>query len=108
MNSIDSPNENKSNISLLIADYIFDRDEYNSRWYVHLIFLVIGIFTGFILSIIGWIMFLKRIKTKKKLDQKKVEIVGKLNLIFDELSLEEYLYYLEKIKLRKVISKPLS
>lgn len=101
MNAMNSMEENKSNISLLITGYVYDRDEFYRKWYIHLIFLVAGLVTGFILSVIGWIMFLKRIKTKKNLDQRRNEIIAKLNLVFDELSLEEYLNLLQKIKVRE-------
>jgi len=81
---------NKSSISSLITKYEFDINSFRQRRHLHLIFLLIFFFVGFV-------MFLIMVRNRKKLLQARQEIDNNLNLIIHKLSIEEYLDFKKRL-----------
>ncbi len=89
-----------------IIGYEFDINLYHQKWYMQYIFILLSIiiipvgnvFT-WIIFIIGYILFIKRLKNKKNLNKIKKELLNNLQSNKDTLSVEEYFNYLKRIKL---------
>jgi hypothetical protein len=91
-------NENdKTSLSALIVGYDFEMDLYRRKRYTSLILALFGFITGWIIVIIAYIFFLKRIKTKKKLNKTKIDLNKKLDSIADKITIEEYLNFKSRI-----------
>ncbi|MEI6822680.1 MAG: hypothetical protein WCL51_12165 [Bacteroidota bacterium] len=89
-----------------ITGYEFDINHYHQSWYKQYIFLIlsfiiipVGNVYTWIVFIIGYILFIKRLKTKRNLNKIKKELLNNLQSNKDTLSVEEYFNYLKRIKL---------
>jgi len=97
--------KNKNLILEQITGYEFDINQYNKKQYVHLVITILSVFilvigiSTWILFIIGYILFIKRIKAKRNLVKLKNELIDNLDSIKVELSIDEYFDCLKRIKL---------
>lgn len=89
-----------------ITVYEFDINHYHQSWYKQYIFIILSfiiipvgnVFT-WIIFIIGYILFIKRLKTKRNLNKIKKELINNLQSNKDSLSVDEYFNYLKRIKM---------
>ena len=88
MNNANQPMEMLSN---LVTQYDVDLAIYNRKRYKHIIFFPLSFVCGYITLIIGFVMFIKIVRERKRLFHEKQNIHNAINGLKQSLSLEEYL-----------------
>ena len=87
--------DNSNITSTLLADLIYKYDIdlaiYNRTRYKHIIFFPLSFVCGYITLIIGFVMFIKIVRERKRLFHEKQSIHSAINGLKQSLSVEEFL-----------------
>lgn len=83
--------ENNKAIPVLITEFDFDISEFYRKRYKNLIFILLSFILGYPAIIIGYILFIKMIRKRKRLFELKQGINIRLTELIGQISIEEYL-----------------
>jgi hypothetical protein len=83
--------DNNVTLSVLITGYDFDMSIFRRKRFNNLIFFLLGFIFGYLAIVIGYVLFLKMMKERKRLFKLKRDIDIKLTEAIGQIPIEEYL-----------------